>query len=221
MRGILLTAAAFVLTVPGTTFAQAFVQFVSPKDFFGVSFPGDPTVRDTTWTSEHGILLPARVYTVENTRGRYLMTVVDYKDIEKLSAERAAECQKKGGEGDACMNSWRSDVGGAIVWATWQFMQRSAKVTFYGWYSADQVPGHQLQLTNPDESRTFATVNMHGTRLYILEATVPRSAPAPGLFQQSLMFLDEEGRSIRYRVYYSPTHSDEWKFPAPAPPRAR
>jgi len=221
MPGIALTTAAFVLVATGTSFAQGFIQFTSPKDYFGVSFPGEPTVRDTTWTSESGVTLPARVYSVENARGRYSMTVVDYKDVEKLSAERSAQCQKTGGEGDACMNSWRSDIGGAIVWATWQFMQRSAKVTFYGWYSADQVPGHQLQLTNPDDSRTFATVNMHGTRLYVLEATVPRGAPAPGLFQQSLMFLDDEGKSIRYRVYYSPTHSDEWKFPAPPPPRAR
>ena len=68
------------------------------------------------------------------------------------------------------MNSWRSDVSGAIVFATWQFMQRNAKVTFYGWYVADLVSGHQLQLLNADESRTFATINMHGTRLYALEA---------------------------------------------------
>jgi hypothetical protein len=221
MFRIALTTAAFVLAVTGTSFAQAYSQYVSQQDGFGVSFPGEPTVQNTTWTSEHGVPLPARVYTVENKRGKYSMTVVEYKDIEKLSTDRAAQCQKSGGEGDACMNSWRSDIGGAIVWATWRFMQRDAKVTFYGWYSADQVPGHQLQLLNADQSRTFAAVNLHGTRLYVLEATVPRGAPAPGLFQQSLMFLDEEGRSIRYRIYYSPTHSDEWKFPAPAPPRAR
>jgi hypothetical protein len=112
-------------------------------------------------------------------------------------------------------------VAGAIVWATRQFLQRNAKLTFYGWYAADLVSGHQLQLLNPDESRTFATVNMHGTRLYILEGTVPRGAPAPGLFQQSLMFLDDQGNTIRYRNYYSPTYSDEWKFPAPPPSRAR
>lgn len=221
MPWIALTTAALVLVVTGTSFGQGFTEFASPKDYFAVSFPGQPSVRDTTWMSEAGVTLPARVYTVDNARGKYSMTVVDYKDIEKLSLARAADCQKSGGEGDVCMNSWRSDVGGAIVWATWQFMQRSAKVTFYGWYSADQVPGHQLQLQNADGSRTFATVNMHLTRLFILEATVPRGAPAPGLFQQSLMFLDDEGKSIRYRVYYSPTHSDEWKFPAPAPPRAR
>jgi hypothetical protein len=214
-------AAALVLALTGTASAQAFIQYVSPHDGFGVSFPGEPTVRETTWKSEGGLPLPARVYTVENKRGKFSMTAVDFKDIEKLSNERAAQCQKAGAEGDACMNSWRSDVAGAIVWATWQLMQRDAKVTFYGFMIQDLVSGHQIQLLNADQSRTFAAINMHLTKLYILEATVPRGAPAPGLLQQSLMFLDEKGQSIRYRTYYSHTYSDEWKFPAPVPPRTR
>jgi hypothetical protein len=221
MRRISITTAALILAMTGTSAAQAFIQYSSRMDFFAVSFPGEPGIRETTWASEHDIALPARVYSVENARGRFSMTVVEYKDIEKLHTERSLQCQKNKGEGDACMNSWRNDVAGAVVWATRQFLQRNAKVTFYGWYAADLVSGHQLQLLNADESRTFATVNMHLTRLYILEGTVPRGAPAPGLFQQSLMFLDEKGNSLRYRNYYSPTYSDEWKFPAPPPPRAR
>lgn len=221
MRRISLVTAALLLAVAGTSFAQGFIQYSSQRDFFALSFPGEPSVRDTTWKSEQGITLPARVYSVENARGRYSMTVVDYKDAEKLHTERSLQCQKAKGEGDICMNSWRSDVGGAIAWATWGFLQRNAKLTFYGWYVADLVPGQWLQLLNPDESRTFAAVNMHGTRLYVLEGTVPRGAPAPGLFQQSLMFLDEQGKSIRYQNYYSPTHSDEWKFPATPQSRAR
>ncbi|MGH2399423.1 MAG: hypothetical protein ACRDF6_06215 [bacterium] len=221
MRRIALTTAALILAVTGTSSAQGFTEYISRTDFFAVSFPGAPSVRDTTWASEQGITLPARVYSVENARGRYSMTVVDYKDAEKLHTERSILCKQNKGEGDACMNSWRSDVAGAIAWGTWHFLQRNAKVTFYGWFVADLVPGHWLQLLNPDESRTFGAVNMHGTRLYILEGTVSRGAPAPGLFQQSLMFLDDEGKVIRYRNYYSPNHSEEWKFPAPPPPRAR
>ena len=222
MRRTTLMTAAFVLAVTGIASAQAFTEFISRQDFFAVSFPGAPSVQETTWASQEGITLPARVYRVENARGRYSMTVVDYKDAEKLHAERSAQCQKNKGEGDACMNSWRGDVAGAIVWATSKFiMQPNVKVTFYSWWVADLVPGQMVQLLNADESRTFAVVNMHGTRLYVLEATVPRGAPAPGVFQQSLMFLDDQGKVIRYRNYYSPTYSDEWKFPAPAPPRAR
>jgi hypothetical protein len=43
---------------------------------------------------------------------------------------------------------------------------------------------------------------MHDNRLYLLEGTVPNGAPEPGLFQQSLGFVDKEGKTIRYRDYY-------------------
>ena len=41
------------------------------------------------------------------------------------------------------------------------------------------------------------------------------------LIEHALMFLDEQGRSRRYRTYDSSTYADEWKFLAPPPPRAR
>jgi hypothetical protein len=40
---------------------------------------------------------------------------------------------------------------------------------------------------------------MHANRLVITEATVPRGYPAPVIFQQSLGWLDEEGKRIRYQ----------------------
>lgn len=221
MRRISLATVALILLVSGTSFAQAWIQYTSLADSFGVNFPGEPRVQDITYLTEHRITLPGRVYSVENGRGRYSVTVVDYKDAEKMHTERAEQCRKNGGEADACNNGWRGEVQGSIVWATWQFFQRNAKVTYYAWYVADMIEGHQLQLLNPDESRTFAAINRHGTRLYILEATVPRGAPAPGLFQQSVQFLDEEGKPVRYRTYYTTGYSEEWRFPAPPPPRAR
>ena len=47
---------------------------------------------------------------------------------------------------------------------------------------------------------------MHENRLYILEATVPARAPEPGLFQQSLQFVDADGASIRYASIYVVGH---------------
>ena len=44
---------------------------------------------------------------------------------------------------------------------------------------------------------------MHQNRLYILEGTVPAGMPPPGLFQQSLGFVDKDGRRIRYESTYS------------------
>jgi hypothetical protein len=67
-------------------------------------------------------------------------------------------------------------------------------------------------LTNADRSRTFFAIHLHESRLYILEATVPAGYPEPGLFQQSLRFLDKDGNAIRYQTVYSNFF--------PVPPRA-
>src|SRR5207249_11172418 len=64
------------------------------------------------------------------------------------------------------------------------------------------VTGHELQLTNPVQSRTYACINLHVIQLYIFDATVAKGMPPPLIFQQSPEFLDADGNSIRYRTYY-------------------
>jgi hypothetical protein len=56
---------------------------------------------------------------------------------------------------------------------------------------------------------------MHEDRLYIIEATVPKGAPAPGLFQISVRFLDSDLRPVRYEWVGSQLYSNGY----PAPPR--
>ena len=221
MRRICVVAAAVILVTSTAAFAQEWIQFTSRADGFGVNFPSQPKTRDITWATQDNITLPGRVYNVDSGSNRYSVTVVDYKDAEAIHTARAEQCRKNGGEGDACQNDWRVDVQGAIVYASMKFIQRNAKVTHYSWYVLDQVEGHQVQLLNPDGSRTFAAIHRHGTRLYVLEATVPKGAPAPGLFQQSLEFLDEDGKWIRYRRFYTTGYTNEWTFPAAPPPRVR
>ena len=59
---------------------------------------------------------------------------------------------------------WRTDVRGALVYASSQIMKRDAKVTSYVWNFVDLVEGHPLQLTNnADKSLTFAGIYMHKT----------------------------------------------------------
>jgi hypothetical protein len=221
MRVIPLVSAASLLIMSAPAIAQDWIEYLNRQDAFTVNFPQQPRVQDITYKTEYGLALPGHVYAVESGKNRYSITVVDLADTEKLHTARVEDCKKKGGEGDACQNDWRVDVQGAIVHAAFQFFQRNAKVTHYSWYVLDQVEGNQLQLANPDGSRTFAAIHRHGTRLYILEATVPKGAPAPGLFQQSLQFLDDQGKPLRYRRFYTTGYSDEWKFPAAPPPRAR
>jgi hypothetical protein len=92
-------------------------------------------------------------------------------------------------------------------------MQKDTKVTHLLWNNVDLVEGHQLQLTNADGSRTLAAIYMHENKLYLLEGTVPAGYPEPGLFQQSVGWLDENGNGIRYQSLYH--HG------FPAPPRGR
>lgn len=62
-----------------------------------------------------------------------------------------------------------------------------------------------MELTNNDQSRTFASMYMHENRLVITEATVPKDSPPPLIFQQSLGWLDEDGTTkLRYQfIYYN------------------
>jgi len=39
-------------------------------------------------------------------------------------------------------------------------------------------------------------------RLYILEGTVPKGYPEPGLFYQSLGWVDKDGNGVRYQQIY-------------------
>jgi hypothetical protein len=140
-------------------------------------------------------------------QSRYSVTVVDYNQAQRILTEKAKSCPAGA---EPCLGSpgdeghWRADLRGAIVYATWRFMQRDAKLTSLVWNFVDLVEGHQLQLTNnADKSRTFAGIYMHENKLYIIEGTVPAGYPEPGLFQQSLGWLDENGIGLRYQSYYS------------------
>lgn len=214
-------AAALTLLLSGSATAQEWARFISKADLFAVNLPGEPKVEDIAYATEYDITLPGRVYTVENARGRYLITVVDYTDTEKIHTERADKCKKQGNEADECNNLWKVDVLGSMDFAVGKFVERNAKVTHYAWYWSDWIEGRRVQLLNPDNSRTFGVVHRHGTRLYIMEGTVPAKAPPPGLFQQSIQFLDENLKPVRYKYLYSTGYTEEWKFPSQGPPRTR
>ena len=90
------------------------------------------------------------------------------------------------------------------MYATFKLLQRDAKLTHLMWNWTDLVDGNLVQLTNnADRSRTFAAIHMHDNRLYVLEGTVPEGNPEPGLFQQSMGFVDRDGNGIRYQALYS------------------
>ena len=218
MRLAPLTSVVLALCVSGPAFAQGWTEYLSRADFFSVSFPGEPEVRDITYPTEYRITLPGRVYSVENRGRRYSVTVVNYADAVEIHQERVKSCTAAGGDGDICQDDGPEEVRGAIVYASWNFINRDgAKVTHFAHYNSDRVEGHEIHLTNADGSRTSAIVHMHEDRLYILEATVPPGAPAPGIFQVSVRFLDEEWNPVRYEWVGTQLYSNGY----PPPPRVR
>jgi hypothetical protein len=205
-------AAALIVLISTPAAAQEWQEFESRQDRFTCNFPGTPHVTETTFMSQFGHRLPARQYSVELTRNhKFSVTVVDYSNIAQLGLEKQKACPAgseacRGGSG-APGNSTgpgysKADKAGAITYATWLFMQRDAKVTHLLWTNISLVEGHQIRLLNADKSLTAASVFMHEDKLYIAEGTVPEGYPEPGLFYQSLGFLDENGSGIRYADFY-------------------
>jgi hypothetical protein len=200
MRRLAIVAVCGLALAGISAFAQEWATYTNRIDRFEVNFPGQPNVEEITWPSEYGAVFPGRVYAVAQNGSRYSIMVIDYTDAERIHATRTNRT-----EADSLPIYWQVDVQASIAYAATKFRQRpGVKVTYDAFHYIDLVSGHQLQITNPDQSRTFAGIYLHESRLYILEATVPARAPQPGLFQQSLSFLDAAGKKVRYpTIYYN------------------
>jgi hypothetical protein len=199
---------ALLLACAGPAFAQdpsispgagEWKEFVAKEDGFRITFPGAPKVQDVTWTSQMGYALPARVFSVERGREHYVVTVADYRGIEKLGIAKSQTCTPGA---ETCIGGqtrivgpgyWKSDVHGAITYAAFGLLQRDAKLTGLTWNWAEQVEGTLLQFTNADQSRTSASIYMHDNRLYVIEGTVPKGYPEPELFKMSVGFIRPDG----------------------------
>jgi len=212
----------FALLMPLSAAAQEWDLYTSTQDGFKVDFPGQPKVTETTWKSQLDYTLPARVYSADKGRERYSLTVVDYSGLEQQGIERAKKCPpgnqqcRENNVGVVGAGYWKQDERGAIVYATSKLLQRDAKLTSLVWEWQDMVEGHLIQMTNnADQSRTFAYVAMHEHKLYILEGTVPKGYPEPGLFQQSLGWVDKDGNGIRYQTIYSNAYHGMGVYPKP------
>ena len=215
-------AVVLVLSMAATAAAQEWEEFVSKEDGFKVDFPGTPKVTDITWKSQMDYILPGKVYSVDKGKEHYSMTVVDYRPIEQQGIERAKTCEE--GNQQCRQNAgimgpgyWKHDERSALMYATFKLLQRPAKLTSLAWEWEDMVEGNFVQLTNnADQSRTFAYVAMRENKLYILEGTVPKGYPEPGLFQQSIGWVDANGNAIRYQgVIYSNAYHGMGVYPVP------
>ena len=211
MRTILF-ALGLVIAVPALASAQEWELFTSTQDGFKIDFPGTPKIAQSTWKTEQGYVLPSRVYTVERGREKYSMTVVDFSGIEAMGIARNKTCPAGA---ETCQGQMQGllrpligpgyaihDIRSAMTLAAFQFIQRDAKLTAYTWNWQDLVEGFELHLTNANKTRTMAYIAMHENKLYVMEGTVPEEYPEPGLFFQSLGWVDKDGNGVRYEALY-------------------
>jgi hypothetical protein len=159
-----------------TVFAQDWINFEDREQRFRINLPHEPTVAETTFLSEYGDELPAKTYAATDGESRYKVMVIDYR--------RAGVTETRA----------------SIAYQALQYRRRGGEVTHDAYAQIDRIEGHQLQITNPDQSRTFVAIHLHHGRLYVIEATAPAGAAPPGLVQQSLVILDEYGDQIRYEL---------------------
>src|SRR6185503_10126037 len=197
MSAMKVVAAVCVLLIGGPLFAQEWNRYQNLDDRFAVTAPGQPTIEKTKWKSEYDSMFPETIYRWQQGQNRYTVTVVDYSDSEAiyLANKHTADFQAS--------FYWQIDILGSIQYAATQYRQKpNVKVTFDAFHYINLVTGHELQLTNPDQSRTYVGIYLHENRLYVFDATVAKGMPPPLIFQQSPEFLDADGKSIRYRTYY-------------------
>jgi len=200
MQRFRLVAAACVLLMAQSVFAQQkeWIEYKNLDDRFAINAPGQPTVEKTMWTSEYDSKFPETIYRWMDGPNRYSVSVVDYSDSEALYTANHHT------DDFSAPAYWQIDILGSIQWAASQLyrLKPGVKVTFDNFHYINLVTGQQLTVINPDMTRSYVAIYLHENRLYILDATVARNAPAPIAFQQSLEFLDAEGKSVRYRTYY-------------------
>ena len=174
MRLTKLVPALLALCLAVPALAQGWIEYVSRDQFFSVNLPVQPVVTDFTFVSEYGVTLNGKRFTANQGQSRFKVDVIDYRGQQV------------------------TDVRGSIANMATIYRRNGGEVTFDQYAQVDRIEGHQLQITNPDRSRTYVAIHLHKSRLYVLEAIVPVGAPPPILFQASLSILDAQGNEIRY-----------------------
>ena len=143
------TIVVLVSTLFATTArAQSWRMFVDRDEYFSVNFPAEPTVREFQYASEYGATLPGKVDEVRNGDILHSVTLVNFTDAQRIYQELPDRTDE--GNNAAL---FLYDQRGSVAYAARSFRQRGGEGTYDAWHHIDLVEGHQLQMTNPDQSR--------------------------------------------------------------------
>jgi hypothetical protein len=200
MRMFRLVALACVVLMARPLFAQTkeWIEYKNSVDHFNINAPGEPTVEKTTWVSEYESKFPENIYRWQDGPNKYSVSVIDYSDSEAIYLANHHS------DDFSAPAYWQIDILGSIQYAASKLyrLQPNVKITFDNFHYINLITGQQLTAVHQDGSRSYVGIYLHENRLYILDATVTKTAPAPIIFQQSFEIADAEGKAIRYRTYY-------------------
>ena len=179
MRIVSFIPAVMALFFSGAACAQTWGEFVDRPDHFTVNFPGDPNKADLTYKTAKGTSLPAHVYTAQDARGHYTMTVVNYANAP-------------------------DELAGAIEEAS-ASVRAKGTVKYDGTGMMDNHKSQRITVETPAQRRLLSEIVVSADkRLYISEADTTLNAPPPAQYQASLQILDDDGVRIRYRAVGNP-----------------
>ena len=147
------SALAVAVFSPVAAFGQAWFQYSSSVDYFRIHTPGDFEIEEVEYSSEYGAVFPARVYSFGSGRNYYSVTVVDYTDSKAIHTARTNRT-----EADYLSLYWEIDIRASVAYAAANLRNRGGKVTYDAYHYIDRVEGHQLQITNTDQSRSYAAI---------------------------------------------------------------
>jgi len=198
MAPLRLIVLSIFLLVSSSVFAQRWTQFSSEEDAFRMMAPSGfgGTVESIDFETEYEIVVPARIYAIKDDTGTYTVTVVDYRDSQRLHEERIEATDS------AYISVYGEvEVRGSVAYAAKKIRDRAESVEYDAYHYIAKVDGHQLQTTNPDGTRTFAAIYLHRSKLYVIEAVVSAGSPRGGMFQQSFEFVGHDGNRIWYDAF--------------------
>lgn len=173
MRKYGLLFGAFAMMLSAGASAQNWVEFTSVEDRFNAVFPAEPSVEEVEWVSEDSTVVPGRRYSVSAGDNSYSLTVYYYHGTNF------------------------SNMRGSMAHVATAFRQRG-DVTLDAYAQLDRIPGHQLQITEPNGRELYVALHLHDWLLYVTESSVPFASPRGTMFQHSLSIIDEDGVRVRY-----------------------
>ena len=172
----LLAAVTVFVSSVGPAKAQDWREYAYPEAGFSAQFPSPPAVRAFTYRTTAGQAAPARMWAAHLGAADYGVTVVDFSNTG-VAAAAAIEAAVKQVVG---LSRVKLDVTERI----------------------DRQFGRELSIVGPDGGQTAAAIFFVDGKLYILTGTAAAASaeaifPLTVRFQQSLQFIDKDGKAPR------------------------